>query len=55
MMDSLPYTAFGALQFFSSVALSAERRASRSSERQGRMIDHDGSGSMEAKKQEGYF
>ena len=33
----------------------AEMRASRSSERQGRMIDHDGSGSMEAKKQEGYF
>ena len=33
----------------------AELRASRSSERQGRMIDHDGSGSMEAKKQEGYF
>ena len=27
----------------------AEMRASRSSERQGRMIDHDGSGSMEAK------
>ncbi len=33
----------------------AEMRGSRSSERQGRMIDHDGSGSMEAKKQEGYF
>jgi len=33
----------------------AEMRASRSSERQGRMIDHDGAGSMEAKKQEGYF
>ena len=25
------------------------------SERQGRLIDHDGSGSMEAKKREGYF
>ena len=25
------------------------------SERQGRAIDHDGSGSMERKKQEGYF
>jgi len=25
------------------------------SERQGRMIDHDGSTSMEKKKQEGYF
>ena len=33
----------------------AEMRASRSSERQGRVIDHDGSGSMEQKKQEGYF
>ena len=28
---------------------------SRFSERQGRMIDHDGAGSMERKKQEGYF
>jgi sulfate adenylyltransferase subunit 2 len=26
-----------------------------SSERQGRLIDHDTSGSMERKKQEGYF
>ena len=33
----------------------AEMRASRASERQGRIIDHDGAGSMEAKKQEGYF
>jgi sulfate adenylyltransferase subunit 2 len=33
----------------------AEMRASRSSERQGRVIDHDGSSSMEQKKQEGYF
>ena len=34
----------------------AEMRASRSSERQGRAIDRDaGSGSMEKKKQEGYF
>jgi sulfate adenylyltransferase subunit 2 len=30
-------------------------RTSRSSEREGRVIDHDGSGSMEQKKQEGYF
>ncbi len=36
-------------------AIIAEMRASRSSERQGRIIDHDGAGSMEAKKQEGYF
>jgi sulfate adenylyltransferase subunit 2 len=27
----------------------------RTSERQGRMIDRDGAGSMERKKQEGYF
>jgi sulfate adenylyltransferase subunit 2 len=33
----------------------AEMRSSRSSERQGRLIDHDGSTSMEQKKQEGYF
>ena len=33
----------------------AEMRDSRSSERQGRLIDHDGSTSMEQKKQEGYF
>jgi len=33
----------------------AEMRAASSSERQGRMIDHDQAGSMEIKKQEGYF
>lgn len=33
----------------------AEMAASRSSERQGRVIDHDPSASMEQKKQEGYF
>ncbi len=33
----------------------AEMRASTSSERQGRAIDHDGAGSMERKKKEGYF
>ncbi len=32
-----------------------EMRASRSSERQGRVIDQDGTASMELKKQEGYF
>ncbi|HEY0185740.1 MAG TPA: sulfate adenylyltransferase subunit CysD [Rhodopila sp.] len=36
-------------------AIIAEMRDSRTSERQGRAIDHDGSGSMEQKKQEGYF
>ena len=33
----------------------AETLAARMSERQGRLIDHDGAGSMERKKQEGYF
>jgi sulfate adenylyltransferase subunit 2 len=33
----------------------AELRASRFSERQGRLIDHDGTASMERKKKEGYF
>ena len=33
----------------------AEMRMSRSSERQGRAIDHDSAGSMERKKREGYF
>ncbi|WP_118857717.1 sulfate adenylyltransferase subunit CysD [Sphingomonas mesophila] len=36
-------------------AIIAEMRASRSSERQGRAIDHDSAGSMERKKREGYF
>jgi sulfate adenylyltransferase subunit 2 len=33
----------------------AETLAASTSERQGRLIDHDGSGSMERKKREGYF
>lgn len=36
-------------------AIIDETLAARSSERQGRLIDHDGAGSMERKKQEGYF
>jgi sulfate adenylyltransferase subunit 2 len=32
-----------------------EMLLARNSERQGRMIDHDESGSMEQKKREGYF
>jgi sulfate adenylyltransferase subunit 2 len=36
-------------------AIIAEMLASRSSERQGRVIDHDPAASMEKKKQEGYF
>ena len=36
-------------------AIIAEMRDSANSERQGRVIDHDESGSMEKKKREGYF
>ena len=36
-------------------AIIAEMRASTMSEREGRLIDHDESGSMEKKKREGYF
>jgi len=36
-------------------AIIEEMQNSHSSERQGRIIDHDGAGSMEQKKQEGYF
>jgi sulfate adenylyltransferase subunit 2 len=36
-------------------AIIAEMQATRRSERQGRVIDHDGAASMELKKQEGYF
>jgi len=37
------------------VAIIREMLLARTSERQGRAIDHDSSGSMEKKKQEGYF
>jgi sulfate adenylyltransferase subunit 2 len=36
-------------------AIIEEMLLSTSSERQGRVIDHDSSGSMEKKKREGYF
>jgi len=36
-------------------AIVAETLGATTSERQGRIIDHDGAGSMERKKQEGYF
>ncbi len=36
-------------------AIIQETLVARTSERQGRVIDHDQSGSMEKKKQEGYF
>jgi sulfate adenylyltransferase subunit 2 len=32
-----------------------EMLLTRTSERQGRVIDHDGAGSMEEKKRQGYF
>ena len=37
------------------IAIIREMLLTRSSERQGRVIDHDSAGSMEKKKQEGYF
>ena len=37
------------------VAIIQEMLRARTSERQGRVIDHDSTGSMEKKKQEGYF
>ena len=36
-------------------AVIQEMLLTRTSERQGRLIDHDGAASMEQKKQEGYF
>jgi len=36
-------------------AILREMALARRSERQGRIIDHDQAGSMELKKQEGYF
>jgi sulfate adenylyltransferase subunit 2 len=36
-------------------AIIAEMRAATTSERQGRLIDHDEAGAMEMKKREGYF
>ena len=36
-------------------AVIQEMLLARTSERQGRVIDHDSTGSMEKKKQEGYF
>jgi sulfate adenylyltransferase subunit 2 len=51
------YPLTGAIESHASTVdeIIAEMAASRSSERQGRVIDHDPSASMEQKKQEGYF
>lgn len=50
-----PYT--GAIESIAATLadILLEMRSTRMSERQGRLIDHDQSGSMERKKQEGYF
>lgn len=51
------YPLTGAIESIASTVdeIIAEMKASRSSERQGRVIDRDPSASMEHKKQEGYF
>ncbi len=51
------YPLTGAVESFASdlTEVIQEMLLTTSSERQGRMIDHDSSGSMEKKKQEGYF
>ena len=51
------YPLTGAIESFASTLpeIIAEMLGSRTSERQGRVIDKDGAGAMERKKQEGYF
>ena len=51
------YPLTGAIESTASTALeiAGETLAARTSERQGRAIDHDQAGSMETKKQQGYF
>lgn len=51
------YPLTGAIQSDASTVdgVISETRGSSVSERQGRIIDHDDSGSMEEKKREGYF
>ncbi|WP_046863604.1 sulfate adenylyltransferase subunit CysD [Microvirga massiliensis] len=51
------YPLTGAIESFASTLpeIIAEMLGSRTSERQGRLIDKDGAGAMERKKQEGYF
>jgi sulfate adenylyltransferase subunit 2 len=63
MMKSVRFRTLGCYPLTGAVESSAdtltaiiqEMLLARTSERQGRMIDHDSSGSMEKKKQEGYF
>ncbi len=50
-----PLTAAIESQAISLDEIVAETLGATTSERQGRIIDHDGTGSMERKKQEGYF
>ena len=48
-------TGFGQPSIFNADAIIQEMLLTTTSERQGRVIDHDSAASMEKKKQEGYF
>jgi sulfate adenylyltransferase subunit 2 len=50
-----PLTGAVASQATTLTAIIQEMLLAGTSERQGRVIDHDATGSMEKKKQEGYF
>ncbi len=63
-MRSVRFRTLGCYPLTGAVESDGRRRSPRSSrrccstttsERQGRVIDHDSAGSMEKKKQEGYF
>ena len=51
----LSLTGAGASEGATLAEVITEMLIARTSERQGRVIDHDGDGSMEDKKKEGYF
>jgi sulfate adenylyltransferase subunit 2 len=63
MIKSIRFRTLGCYPFTGAVESTAanleelieEMRLANTSERQGRVIDHDGASSMEKKKQEGYF
>jgi sulfate adenylyltransferase subunit 2 len=63
MIKSVRFRTLGCYPFTGAVESTAanleelieEMRLANTSERQGRVIDHDGAASMEKKKQEGYF
>jgi sulfate adenylyltransferase subunit 2 len=50
-----PLTAAAESTAANTLEIVEEMLQTRTSERQGRLIDHDASGSMERKKQQGYF